>query len=155
MVEIRKGRKEDLPAALDLIRELAVFERAGDQVETTVQSMEKDGFGPDSLFEFFVAQKDDDIVGISLYYFRYSTWKGRRLYLEDLIVSEDHRGEGIGKLLFEATGREAVYRDCTGMVWQVLNWNEDAIKFYESYGAELDGGWLNCSIDSNNFHSTS
>ncbi len=146
---IRQGIKEDLPRALELIRELAQFENASNEVINDVQLMEKDGFGSNPVFGFFVAQEDDLIVGISLYYYRYSTWKGRRLYLEDIIVTEAFRGRGIGKLLFERTMLKAVHDGCSGMAWQVLDWNEVAIKFYSSYVARLDGEWINCSLEKN------
>jgi GNAT superfamily N-acetyltransferase len=146
---IRQGTREDLPRALELIRELAEFEKASNEVINTVELMEKDGFGSDPVFGFFVAQEDEFIVGISLYYYRYSTWKGRRLYLEDIIVTEAYRGRGIGKLLFERTMLKALHDGCSGMVWQVLDWNEAAIKFYGNYGARLDGEWINCSLETN------
>ncbi len=151
MALVRKGEKRDLPEVLELIRELAVFERAPDAVETTVESMERDGFGDDPLYHFFVIEEDGKVVGLSLYYYRYSTWKGKRLYLEDLIVSENYRGKGYGKLLFEKTGEIALRENCTGMMWQVLDWNVDAIDFYKTYGAELDGEWINCSLKSEIF----
>ena len=148
---LRKGEIKDLPEVLQLIKELAVFEKSGDQVDVTVESMERDGFGSDPLYHFFVIEEDEKVVGLSLYYFRYSTWKGKRLYLEDLIVTKSHRGKGYGKLLFEKTGEIANLENCSAMVWQVLDWNDDAIEFYKSYGAELDGEWFNCSVGSNVF----
>ncbi len=146
---IRQGTRDDLPRVLELIRELAEFEKASNEVINSVELMEKDGFGLNPIFGFFVAQEDDFIVGISLYYYRYSTWKGRRLYLEDIIVTETYRGRGIGKLLFERTMLKALHDGCSGMVWQVLDWNEAAIKFYGNYGARLDGEWINCSLETN------
>ena len=144
---IRKDIKEDLPQVLDLINELAEYEKALDQVINTVELMERDGFGSHPLFGFFVAE-EKDIVGISLYYYRYSTWKGKRLYLEDIIVTESERGKGIGKHLFDATIEYGKANNCTGMVWQVLDWNEPAINFYQKYyQADLDDEWINCSID--------
>jgi GNAT superfamily N-acetyltransferase len=144
---LRKGRAEDLPQVLDLIKELALYEKAPQEVENTVEQMLIDGFGENPIYYFFVAEAaNGSIVGISLYYFRYSTWKGRRLYLEDLIVTESHRGAGLGKLLFEATIEEAKATRCNGMVWQVLDWNEPAIQFYQRYGTTFDNSWINCSI---------
>jgi len=144
---LRKGRVEDLPQVLDLIKELALYEKAPHEVENTVEQMRIDGFGENPIFYFFVAEAaNGSIVGISLYYFRYSTWKGRRLYLEDLIVTESHRGAGLGKLLFEATIEEAKATHCNGMVWQVLDWNEPAIQFYQRYGTTFDNSWINCSL---------
>ena len=146
-IQIRPGRKEDLTRTLELVRELAVFERAGDEVIVTVADMERDGFGPAPSFGFFVAEIDEIIVGISLYYYRYSTWKGRRLYLEDIVVTESQRGKGIGKLLFDRTMEKTIEDQCSGMVWQVLEWNEPAIKFYERYGAAIKTDWSNCSLE--------
>ncbi len=145
---IREGIKADLPQVLKLIKELAAYEKAADQVENTVEMMEKDGFGDNPIFGFYVAVNDqNNIIGISLYYYRYSTWKGKRLYLEDIVVTENERGSGIGKQLFDKTIRKGVDENCSGMVWQVLDWNEQAINFYKKYyKAHLDGEWINCSI---------
>ena len=145
-ITIREGRKEDLPAVLDLIRELAEYERAPDEVEVTIDSMERDAFGSDPAFGFYIAESDEGIIGTAIYYYRYSTWKGRRLYLEDFIVNEDHRGRGIGRRLFEMMLQHAREHDCKGLSWQVREWNEQAIQFYKKYGAEFDGEWLNGSI---------
>lgn len=147
-VQIREGRKDDLPRVLELVRELAEYERAPNEVTNTVAKMEMDGFGPNAVFGFFVAESDSSIVGLSLYYWRYSTWKGRRLYLEDIIVTDSHRGKGIGKQLFDQTMQKALDENCTGMMWQVLDWNEPAINFYKMYGAKLDGEWINCHLES-------
>ncbi|MBL7859176.1 MAG: GNAT family N-acetyltransferase [Cyclobacteriaceae bacterium] len=147
-VTIRQGRKEDLTRVLELVKELAEFERAPQEVTNTVALMEEDGFGPNPVYGFFVAENENGIVGLSLYYFRYSTWKGRRLYLEDIIVTESERGSGIGKLLFERTMKKVLDDNCTGMMWQVLDWNEPAIKFYQKYGARLDDEWINCHLES-------
>src|SRR5690606_5172808 len=144
MTNIREGKKEDLPRVLELVKELAEYERAPEQVINTVEQMEIDGFGPQPIFGFFVAEGEKGIVGLSLYYWRYSTWKGKRLYLEDIIVTESERGKGIGKLLFDRTMQKALEENCTGMMWQVLDWNEPAINFYKKYGAKFDAGWLNC-----------
>ncbi len=146
-VTIRAGRKEDLPRTLELVRELAEFERAPHEVINNVALMEKDGFGPNPIFGFFVAENGNGIVGISVYYWRYSTWKGKRLYLEDIVVTESERGNGMGKLLFDRTMQHALDENCSGMLWQVLDWNEPAINFYKKYNAKFDDGWINCSID--------
>ena len=146
-VTIRKGVKNDLPRVLELVKELAAFERAPDEVTNTLAQMEEDGFGRNPAFGFFVAERADFIVGLSLYYYRYSTWRGRRLYLEDIIVTEKERGSGIGKRLFNITMQFALDENCTGMEWQVLDWNEPAITFYKKYGSKLDGEWINCSLD--------
>ena len=146
-VTIRFGSRADLPRVLELIKELATYEKAPHEVINTVEWMEKDGFGPQPIFGFFVAEMEGIIQGISLYYWRYSTWKGKRLYLEDIIVTEQQRGKGLGKLLFDRTMQHALDEKCTGMMWQVLDWNEPAINFYKKYGAKLDGEWINCSLE--------
>ncbi len=148
MAVIRRGERKDVPAALELIRELAEFERAAEEVTVTVEDMERDGFGENPLYGFFVAEDPDHgIVGLALYYYRYSTWKGKRMYLEDIVVTSAHRGKGIGAGLFDKVIEQGVSDRCTGMVWQVLDWNEEAIQFYkQKYGASLDGEWINCSI---------
>lgn len=143
---IRQGTKEDVPAAFELIQELALFEKAPEEVDNTPERMLKDGFGENPVYGFMVAELDSQIVGISLYYFRYSTWKGKRLYLEDLIVTQSQRGKGLGNLLFEATIQKAIELDCYGMSWQVLDWNTPAIDFYKKYEAAIDSGWLNASL---------
>jgi GNAT superfamily N-acetyltransferase len=144
---IRNGKKADLPRVLELVKELALFEKAAHEVTNTLELMEYDGFGPNPIYGFFVAENSEGIVGLSLYYWRYSTWKGRRLYLEDIIVTESQRGKGIGKLLFDRTMQHALDENCTGMMWQVLDWNEPAINFYKKYGAKLDGEWINCHLE--------
>lgn len=152
-IKIREGTKQDLTRALELIKELALFEKSEDQVFNTVERMEQDGFGLNPVYGFFVAETNEGIVGLSLYYYRYSTWKGRRLYLEDIIVTEEQRGKGFGKLLFEHTMKFSVEQNCSGMMWQVLDWNEPAIKFYRSYGARLDGEWLNGHLEAGEINS--
>lgn len=140
---IRKGTKADLPAVLDLIKELAEYEKALDEVSITLEALEADGFGPHPAYGFIVAEVDEDIVGISFYYIRYSTWKGRFLYLEDFVVKEACRGKGIGAALFEETIRIAKEMDVNGMTWQVLDWNTPALNFYKKYNAHIYDGWLN------------
>jgi GNAT superfamily N-acetyltransferase len=144
---IRSGKKEDLTQVLELVKELALFERAPEQVTNTVSMMEEDGFGANPLYGMFVAEKENQIIGISIYYYRYSTWKGRRLYLEDIIVTERERGGGIGKKLFERTMFKTLEDNCSGMTWQVLDWNTPAIDFYKRYGASLDSEWTNGSLE--------
>ncbi len=149
-INIRVGTKADLPSVLELVKELALYERAPHEVTNTVERMEKDGFGANPIYGLFVAENEKGIVGISIYYWRYSTWKGKRLYLEDIIVTEKERGSGIGKLLFDRTMQHALDEQCTGMLWQVLEWNEPAINFYKKYySAKLDGEWINCSLEIN------
>ena len=146
-VNIREGKKEDLPQALDLVKELALYEKAPHEVVNTVAMMEEDGFGKHPIFGFFVAENNNRIVGIAIYYWRYSTWKGKRLYLEDIVVTESERGNGIGKLLFDRTIQHTLDTNCSGMMWQVLDWNEPAINFYKKYNAKLDGEWINCGLE--------
>ncbi|SNT19915.1 Ribosomal protein S18 acetylase RimI [Ekhidna lutea] len=147
MIKVRKGRKEDLPKILELIKELALYEKALEQVKNSVTQMEVDGFGDNPVFGFIVAEESDTIIGTSIYYYRYSTWKGKRLYLEDLVVTESRRGDGAGKLLFDATLEIGRKTNCTGMMWQVLDWNEPAINFYKKYNTQFEDNWVNCNID--------
>ncbi|AIM37486.1 GNAT family acetyltransferase [Sphingobacterium sp. ML3W] len=143
---IRYAVEADCPAMLELIRELAILEKASDAVTVSMQEFIDAGFGENPIWGAFVAELDGKIVGISLYYIRYSTWKGRRLYLEDLIVTESMRGYGIGKQLFEETLNFGKSKGYQGMVWQVLDWNEPAIQFYKKYKADFDAEWINVSI---------
>ena len=144
---VREGNRNDLPHVLELIMELAVFEKAPYEVTNTLAQMEHDGFGSNPIYGFFVAENESGIVGLSLYYWRYSTWKGKRLYLEDIIVTEKQRGKGIGKLLFDRTMRHSLDQNCSGMMWQVLDWNEPAINFYKKYGSKVAGDWMNCTLE--------
>lgn len=144
---LRKGREEDLPNILELIKELALFEKAPEQVVNTVAKMREDGFGKHPVYWFFVAEFEGEIIGTAIYYLRYSTWKGVRLYLEDLIVTEKHRGIGAGKMLFEACINEGKSKGYSGMVWQILDWNTPALDFYKTYGSDLDGEWVNGSLE--------
>lgn len=147
-VTIRPGRPEDVPAVFELIQELALYERAPQEVTNTPEQLLQDGFGENPAYGVLVAEDAaGQVVGMSLYYFRYSTWKGRRLYLEDLIVRESQRGKGLGRALLEATVAVARQTGCTGLMWQVLEWNTPAIDFYKAYGARLDGEWVNCHLD--------
>ncbi|CAM3989413.1 GNAT family N-acetyltransferase [Mucilaginibacter galii] len=143
---LRVARREDCLRLMELIQELAIYERAPDEVTVTLQHFQEAGFGPRPVWKAFVAEVDDFIVGFALYYVRYSTWKGSRLYLEDLVVTEIMRGKGIGKLLFNRLVQEASELGFNGMSWQVLDWNEPAIKFYKKYEAGLEAGWLNASL---------
>ena len=147
MYTLRKAQKEDVGRILELVLELAIYEKAPDQVSNTPERMLREGFGDNPAFGCILAEKEGIIIGMSLYYYRYSTWKGRRLYLEDIIVTESERGGGGGKLLFDATIEQAKADDCSGMMWQVLDWNEPAINFYKKYDTRFDGEWLNCNLD--------
>lgn len=145
-VNIRLGISEDIPQVLELIKELAEYERAPLEVTNTVEQMLEDGFGANPVYGLFVAEMEGKIVGIALHYIRYSTWKGKMLYLEDIVVKEPMRGKGIGALLFEECVRLAKSNNYAGLVWQVLDWNEPALNFYKKYNAELDAEWINGRI---------
>ncbi|MDC0339411.1 GNAT family N-acetyltransferase [Flavobacteriales bacterium] len=142
-ITIRQSQKEDMPKVLEYIQELATYEKAPDEMENTVEDLEKNGFGDHKVFDCIVAEIENNIVGFALYYTGYSTWKGRTLYLEDFLVSEDYRGKGIGKLLFNQVILEAKKRNVKRMDWQVIDWNKPAINFYNKYNARLDGEWIN------------
>lgn len=144
---IRPAAKEDCSAMMLLIRELALYENAPEQVTVSLEHFEESGFGQKPVWWAFVAEVDGKIVGMALYYIRYSTWKGQRMYLEDIIVSETYRGSGIGAALMEALIAEAKAKQFRGMLWQVLDWNEPAIRFYKKYNAHFDGEWINVSLD--------
>lgn len=144
---IRDAVREDVPIMFELIKELALYEKAPEQVTNTVEQMYVDGFGDNPIFGTIVLEVESEIVGMALYYFRYSTWKGKRLYLEDLIVSETMRGRGLGEKLLESVIEKARQTACTGLMWQVLDWNEPAINFYKKFGAKFDEEWVNVNID--------
>lgn len=145
-MNLRKGVEADLPQVLSLIKELAEYEKAPDEVEVSIQEMINWGFGKDKLFEFFVLEKGISIVGIALYYYKYSTWKGKCLFLEDIIVTETERKNGYGKLLFNAVAKVAKQERVRRMEWQVLEWNAPAINFYKKYNSVIDPEWLNCKL---------
>lgn len=151
-INIRRAVKEDCPRLMELIHELAVFEKAPDEVTVPMEHFVESGFGANPVWWAFVAETSAiadspaTVYGFALYYIRYSTWKGQRLYLEDLLVSEVMRGKGLGKLLFERVLQEAKDQKYSGMVWQVLDWNEPAINFYKKYNAVISDEWMNCTI---------
>ncbi|MFD2920291.1 GNAT family N-acetyltransferase [Terrimonas rubra] len=144
---IRKAVKEDCTAMLQLVHELAEYEKAPEQVTVTLDHFIESGFGPNPVWWAFVAETEGRIVGMALYYIRYSTWKGQRMYLEDIIVNENMRGKGIGAKLMDTLIAECREKKFSGMMWQVLDWNEPAINFYKKYNANFDGEWINCSIN--------
>lgn len=146
-ITLRTAQKEDCPQLLELVRELAVFERAPDEVTVTLTEMEDAGFGSNPVWKAFVVEVEGKIVGMSLFYVRYSTWKGRRLYLEDLIITEQFRGHGLGKMLLDKTIDYAKENNFFGIVWQVLDWNTPAIDFYKKYDAHFDTDWWNVSVN--------
>ena len=145
-IVIRKGVKQDLPQVLNLVKELAIYEKAPLEVTVTIADMEHDGFGENPIFKFFVAEADGKIVGISLYYIKYSTWKGKCVFLEDIIVNEPFRKFGIGKKLFDEVVKVAKEMKVERLEWQVLEWNEPAIKFYEKLNSNFDSEWVNCKL---------
>lgn len=144
---IRKASEADCFQMLELVKELALFEKAPDEVTVTLEHFKNAGFGPNPVWWSLVAEVDGKIIGIALYYIRYSTWKGTSMYLEDIVVTEAYRGKGIGKQLFDSLILEAKEKGFTRMCWQVLDWNEPAIQFYKKYNAKLDAEWVNCSIN--------
>jgi ribosomal protein S18 acetylase RimI-like enzyme len=146
-IDIRKAGREDCPRMLELVKELAVYERAPDEVTVTLEHFTESGFGPRPVWWALVAEADGVIVGFAMYYIRFSTWKGQRMYLEDFIVTDAYRGKGIGKLLFDQLIEEAKEKKFSAIVWQVLKWNEPAINFYRKYNASFDGEWYNSSIN--------
>jgi len=144
---IRRATQSDCPALLGLIKELAEYEKAPQEVTVSLGHFEESSFGAQPVWWGFVAEIDSVVVGFALYYIRYSTWKGQCLYLEDFLVTEQQRGKGIGALLFERIIQEAKEKGFRRMVWQVLDWNEPALNFYKKYDAKLDPEWVNGSID--------
>lgn len=145
-ITIRRAEKTDCERILELVKELAVYEKAPDEVTVSLEHFTECGFGDKPVWWAFVAEIDGKVEGFTLYYLRFSTWKGLRMYLEDFIVTEKFRCNGIGKQLFDRLVEEAKERKLNGIVWQVLEWNEPAIQFYKKYQADFDGEWVNCSI---------
>ena len=146
MIQIRKGTEQDLSQTLQLIQELATYEKAPDEVAVTIEEMRNWGFGEVPVFGFFVAEENEKILGIALYYFKYSTWKGKCLFLEDIIVTESRRKEGIGKKLFEEIIKLGAKEKVRRLEWQVLDWNEPAIQFYKKFNSYFDSEWVNCKL---------
>ncbi len=145
-ITIRKAEARDVPAMLALIKELVVYEKAPNEVITTEESMLRDGFGKEKIFDSLIAEADGVIAGIAIFYVAYSTWKGKIIYLDDLIVTESHRRYGIGKKLFDEVGRISKAIGANQLRWHVLDWNEPAINFYKKYEASLDADWITCKL---------
>jgi len=146
-MEIRKGQINDMPAVLNLIRELAAFEKEPDAVVVTVSDLERDGFSETPLFHTFIAEVNSEIVGMALYYYRYSTWKGRTIHLEDLIVTEKMRGSGVGFALYKAIIAQGKKDKVRRIEWNVLDWNTPAIDFYNKSGAKILEDWRVVQMD--------
>jgi len=142
---IRRAVREDCPRLMELIQELATFERAPEQVTVTLDHFIENGFGDNPVWWAFVAESQTQLVGFALYYIRYSTWKGTAMYLEDILVTASMRGRGVGKLLFDRLIEEADEKKFNRILWQVLEWNASAINFYKKYHAEFDPEWVNCT----------
>ncbi len=140
---IRKAQPADCPRMMELVLELAIYERAPEAVTVTPEHFLQSGFGPNPVWWAFVAEQNGVVVGFALYYIRYSTWKGQRMYLEDILVTEAARGQGIGALLMNALIAEAKERKFSGITWQVLNWNEPALNFYRKFNTTFDDEWVN------------
>ena len=146
-IKVRRAKKEDCQQMMQLINELAKYEKAPEEVTVNFDHFVESGFGEKPVWWAFVAEVDKIVVGFALYYVRYSTWKGQRLYLEDILVTEPFRGKGIGKLLFDRLIEEAKEKKFSGMAWQVLEWNKTAINFYKKYdGVNFDNEWVNCNL---------
>jgi len=145
--KIRKAKIEDCSRMLELVNELALYERAPHEVTVSPEHFAESGFGSKPVWWAFVAEEDGIINGFALYYIRYSTWKGQKMYLEDIIVTEAARGRGLGKLLMDALIAEAKEKNFQGITWQVLNWNEPALNFYRKYNVRFDDEWVNGILD--------
>ncbi len=151
MINIRKGRIEDCDAVFNLIFELAVFEKEPDAVENSPEQLRKDGFEQNPpLFELIIAEDDESgICGMAMFYMAYSSWKGKMLYLDDLVVAADMRNKGIGKMLIKALFKYAKEQQVNIVKWEVLDWNTNAIKFYEKLGANFSEEWIHCKFYKN------
>lgn len=152
-ITIRKGTIDDMQSVLELIKELAVFEKEPDAVVVTITDLQRDGFCENPLFHTFVAEVDNQIVGIALYYYRYSTWKGKTLHLEDLIVKEKMRGSGCGFALYSEIIKQGKLDNVRRIEWNVLGWNMPAIDFYEKSGAKVLNEWWCVQMDENGIDS--
>lgn len=146
-IVLRAATKEDCPQLMELIKELAIYEKEPDAVTVSMDHFIDSGFGSNPVWWAIVAEVDGTVVGCALYYIRYSTWKGQRMYLEDLIVNEAWRGKGIGKALLDELIHIAKNKGFSGIMWQVLDWNEPAINFYKKYNAHFDNEWINVTVD--------
>lgn len=146
-INIRRATQEDIGLVRDLVMELAIFEKAPEEVTSSLADYVQEGFSDNPLFTANLIYLNDELAGFSLWYYRFSTWKGRRFYLEDLYIKEAFRGKGLGRKLINEAIEEAKRMKCTGMMWQVLDWNQPAIDFYTTLGVKMDAGWLNVHLD--------
>ena len=146
-INIRRATKEDIGLVRNLVMELAIFEKAPEEVTSSLADYVQEGFSDNPLFTANLIYLNDELAGFSLWYYRFSTWKGRRFYLEDLYIKEAYRGKGLGRKLINEAIEEAKRMKCTGMMWQVLDWNQPAIDFYNTLGVKMDAGWLNVHLD--------
>jgi len=144
---LRRAEKSDIPLIFSLVKELAIFEKAPHEVTATEADYIENGFNENPLFDCFLIFEGNELAGFALWYYRFSTWKGKRFYLEDLYIKDEYRGKGYGKVLREACIMEAKRTGASGMMWQVLDWNTAAITFYERYGVRFDGEWINVNLD--------
>lgn len=140
-INIRKAKKTDIPAIYRLICELAIFEKEPDAVEVTEEELYRYGFSEDAFYKCIVAEEKGEVVGIALFYFRFSTWKGKSVHLEDLIVTQSYRGKGLGRALYDEVLLYAQSEGVRRVQWEVLDWNQPAIDFYESSGASILKDW--------------
>lgn len=143
---IREGREDDVPGMLRLVKELAEYEKAAGEVEVDLDQMKNSGFGEEAVFKSFVAESNAQLVGMALYYYKYSTWKGKCIFLEDIIVTSSYRGNSIGTKLFERVIDRAKAEAVKRLEWQVLDWNTPAIKFYKKFKTHFDDSWVNCKL---------
>ena len=148
-MKIRKGTPQDMPDVLALITELAVFEREPDAVVISTKDLLRDGFSENPLFHTFVAEVNEEIIGVALYYYRFSTWKGKTIHLEDLIVKENNRGTGAGFALYSEIIKQGKKDNVRRIEWNVLDWNTPAIDFYEKSGAKVLSDWRVVQMDEN------
>ena len=151
MLKIKEGAQEDIPELLRLIKALALYERAPEKVSNTEEQLLEDGFGEKSYYRFYMAYFEQKPVGFALFYYRYSTWRGKVLYLEDLFVEEEYRGKNIGFYLLKKVVEAAQKESCKQVTWQVLDWNKIAIDFYKNLGADFDKSWVNVSLSEEHY----
>ena len=145
-ISIRKAKPDDMVSVHGLICELAEYEKALQEVTNTVDDMIRDGFGEPPVFHCLVAERDNKIIGMAIYFIKYSTWKGKGIYLDDIVVTESMRGKRVGKLLFDEVISQSLDMGANQLHWQVLDWNQPAIHFYNKYKAMMDSEWINCKL---------